>query len=578
MKTFILLFVFILCTVSLLSFSGNGSGTEEDPYQITNVQQLQEMNDDLDAHYILMNDIDASETREWNVGDHDGDSRTTDSAMGFEPVGTYEEENPMVGFTGSLDGKYFTIYNLFINRPAEDNVGLFGFMSGSTRIKSVIMSNADITAKDYTGILIGRIETLENSNIYIDSCSTNGIIRGDTFLGGFIGFTKNNEGRMIIKNSLSNVEVYGIDLVRYVGDRVGGFCGESNGAIYNCKSSGYVEGDAFVGGFCGINGDTISNCESNCTVKANQYVGGFCGRQFPNPSETYDSALMIHCISKGNVYGIVNNGGFCGANSSRHYKSNIDQCISIGEVTGKENTGGFCGWNGALEGIAVITNSFCTGNVIVSDLDYKNIAGFCGVNYVDDYPTPGNEGGTVIIENSYTISKVLGGTNPSGFCASNSGHGIQEIVNCYYDTQTSGTTVSDGGEGKTTEEMKLWYTFEGWNFDTTWCIGNRETYPQLQHFVDCDTLVSVPKSDLNSELMLYPNPTDNALYIEFDSGFIHSPEIAIYNQLGQIVFSDPSADITQPYKVNTGNFPPGIYFCKVSGNGISEVRSFVVYR
>lgn len=47
-----------------LSFSGLGSGTEEDPYQITTVHQLQEMNDDLSAHYILMNDIDASETRE----------------------------------------------------------------------------------------------------------------------------------------------------------------------------------------------------------------------------------------------------------------------------------------------------------------------------------------------------------------------------------------------------------------------------------------------------------------------------------------------------------------------------------
>jgi hypothetical protein len=60
-------------------------------------------------------------------------------------------------------------------------------------------------------------------------------------------------------------------------------------------------------------------------------------------------------------------------------------------------------------------------------------------------------------------------------------------------------------------------------------------------------------------------------------GLIHSPEIAIYNQLSQVVFSDPSADITQPYKVNTGTFPPGIYFCRVSGNGISEVRSFVLY-
>jgi hypothetical protein len=38
-------------------FSGTGSGTESDPYIITNVDQFQEMNDDLTAWYALGNDI-----------------------------------------------------------------------------------------------------------------------------------------------------------------------------------------------------------------------------------------------------------------------------------------------------------------------------------------------------------------------------------------------------------------------------------------------------------------------------------------------------------------------------------------
>ena len=62
LTTFAFLFLFV---VSIgLAFSGNGAGTETDPYQITNIEQLQEMNDELDAHYILMNDIDASDTWE----------------------------------------------------------------------------------------------------------------------------------------------------------------------------------------------------------------------------------------------------------------------------------------------------------------------------------------------------------------------------------------------------------------------------------------------------------------------------------------------------------------------------------
>ena len=48
------------------AFSGSGAGTVADPYQITNATQLQEMKDNLTAHYALMNDIDCSDTENWN--------------------------------------------------------------------------------------------------------------------------------------------------------------------------------------------------------------------------------------------------------------------------------------------------------------------------------------------------------------------------------------------------------------------------------------------------------------------------------------------------------------------------------
>ena len=44
----------------------NGTGTQDDPYVITNAEELQAIEDDLSAHYVLGNDIDASETEEWN--------------------------------------------------------------------------------------------------------------------------------------------------------------------------------------------------------------------------------------------------------------------------------------------------------------------------------------------------------------------------------------------------------------------------------------------------------------------------------------------------------------------------------
>ena len=57
------------------------------------------------AHYILINDIDASDTSTWNCG------------AGFKPIGGI--------FNGSFDGRGYNISDLYINRPFTDNVGLF---------------------------------------------------------------------------------------------------------------------------------------------------------------------------------------------------------------------------------------------------------------------------------------------------------------------------------------------------------------------------------------------------------------------------------------------------------------------
>jgi hypothetical protein len=53
-----------------------GDGTESSPYEISNVSELQAMEDDLDANYKLVSDIDALNTAQLNNG------------QGFDPVGS----------------------------------------------------------------------------------------------------------------------------------------------------------------------------------------------------------------------------------------------------------------------------------------------------------------------------------------------------------------------------------------------------------------------------------------------------------------------------------------------------------
>jgi hypothetical protein len=167
MKKIILYSVLIsLLTSSAIAFSGNGSGTEADPYQITNVQQLQEMNDDLSAHYILMNDIDASETREWK------EESEWNEGEGFVPIGIFEWGEPSLAFTGTLDGQGYKISDLYINRPDEEYVAIFRCVADNGVIKNVIIDNANIIGSENAGILVGITHAFtEGTEARIQDCS-----------------------------------------------------------------------------------------------------------------------------------------------------------------------------------------------------------------------------------------------------------------------------------------------------------------------------------------------------------------------------------------------------------------------
>ena len=88
-----------------------GDGSNGSPYQITDVYGLQGIgsNSSLTQNFALVNNIDASGTANWNSG------------AGFAPIG-----NNIASFSGSFDGRGFSISNLVVNRPTSDNVGLFG--------------------------------------------------------------------------------------------------------------------------------------------------------------------------------------------------------------------------------------------------------------------------------------------------------------------------------------------------------------------------------------------------------------------------------------------------------------------
>jgi len=173
---------FSMFATGVSAFTGGGDGSSGNPYQITNCVELQEMNTNLNAYYILINDIDCSDTVNWN------------SEAGFVPLGT---------FTGIFDGQEYKITGLFINRPSTDYVGLFGFTGSGAIIKNVGLVDVKITGRDYVGGLVGYNPGGTITNSYATGSVTGGNLV-IILVGGLVGQSSGP-----ITNSYWNTETSG---------------------------------------------------------------------------------------------------------------------------------------------------------------------------------------------------------------------------------------------------------------------------------------------------------------------------------------------------------------------------------
>ena len=297
-------------------FFDGGTGSNGDPYQISNVCQLQNIDADditiygvaytnlLTKNYKLIAGIDASYTVEWNDG------------AGFNPIGDYTDR-----FAGTFDGSGFTLSNLTIDRAA-DYIGLFGYNRGT--IKDITLDSVDITGNDRVGGIAGR-----NNNLgTIDNSSSSGSVNGGDDVGGLAG---NNTGT--INNSSSSINVVG------TGTIIGGFVGFNNiGTIDNSSSSGSVSGTNNVGGFVGLNnsGIILSSSSSGSVVGSGRDIGGFVGEYLVS----LNFGKIENSHSSGSVSGNRNVGGFVGSNNS----GTILSSRSSGSVVGSgDDVGGFVG-------------------------------------------------------------------------------------------------------------------------------------------------------------------------------------------------------------------------------------------
>jgi len=274
---------------------------------ITNCDELQAIENDLAGEYVLVNDINCSMTSSWNGGG------------GFIPI---------TDFTGTLDGQYHKISNLFINVSANEtitnsNVAIFSRIDGNVIIKNLVIENPTISGtttggvKTHIAVLVaedensnGNVQNIKiiGANIYAySSYNYCGIMYGELsssliqsiiensnlfdcydYGGGFLG---KSGGMTLIDSYISNVTITGHL-------RIGTFTGEAQD-MYRLYSK--TKGSAGFG---------LPNCAED-GIYYNSAFGGNCGdaktEEELKTQETYSAYAPYGNYDFDNIWYINNN-------------------------------------------------------------------------------------------------------------------------------------------------------------------------------------------------------------------------------------------------------------------------------
>ncbi|MEG1855821.1 MAG: filamentous hemagglutinin N-terminal domain-containing protein [Acinetobacter sp.] len=418
----------------------NNLGEEGD----ANINTLQGMNNNLSGNYVLGSDIDASDTVNWNSG------------LGFNPIGDAHMTNDGTTVTGNIfqgqfHGLGHSIKNIVINQPIAielvdsqpiSGVGLFG--AAANTIRDINLDGGNITGT----IMVGALSGVQLGGI-IKNVHSSAHVKGAGSVGGLIG------ANGTIDQSDNKI----------------------NGSlILNSSSSGTVEGTFIVGGLVGSNvGDILGSSASGNIQAVNptmggQAFGGLIGANVGNIANSFAS---------GNVGGInvSSVGGLIGTSRSTNNQSTtIQNSYATGNVYALQNAGGLVASSRQSQGSnAAIANSYATGNVYS---DRGDSAGLVGHNNATIY-------------NSYSTGAVSSGGLGSSYVGGLVGSQGQysQIINSYWNTETSGQLTSAGGVGKTTAELQQIMTFANWdianvsdpNSTSVWVIDENNTTPWLRY-------------------------------------------------------------------------------------------------
>ncbi len=415
----------------------DGDGTESDPWQIATLEQLQAAgeSENLDKHFILINDIDAEGTADWDDG------------KGFDPIGWWENASDNKVFSGSFDGNGFTITHLTINRAEEDRIGLFGYVDGAI-LKNITLDNLHVTGDRYVGGLAGYMSGGEINGITVSGSAVSGNAR----IGGITGFSTGTLTGVLYSGSVTG------------GSTAGGISGTNIGSITDASFSGSVSGESYVGGLTGGNSGEIHHSSASGAISG-RVAGGLAG--FNEVGSIYQSETNIE---------ITNESDYSGGLIGITVEGSVHASSAIGKVSGNNLVGGLIGENMGTKIYDSYAHADVTGNSMAGGLIGRHSDGPVPL------PVPPKPGVKGELSGSYATGSVSGNEMTGGLI----GKSQAAVTSSYWDTESTGQNqgAGDGNPGESTglstgqmTGQNAYIFMHELDFDETWQLT--EGYPVL---------------------------------------------------------------------------------------------------
>ncbi len=350
--------------VQFIGMDIKGDGSEEKPFQVSAPKHFAVVRALRNMHYIQTANIDLAP--QYSYSDDVLNPLWADG-YGFEPIGTKDAP-----FVGSYDGQRNLITNLYISRGSTDNVGLFGYVKGTSEESFAELKNIHIE-------IAGKMDVCYNSSDLSDVTPVYGNVTGKNNVGGLAGYASN---AIITNCSVVKGNVIG-------SNAVGGLVGKAEaGSLESCFTSttslahydlgNPIPSSKAAGALVGIANGSLSITKSFTFGLAaldvdSSYkygtVGGFVGYAESGAALTIDNAFVGANTSdslgnqSGSVYYRGLTVGSAASNAVKISNTVISAASEAGEADNRVLNPVLGTANGANVGENVVFDSGLNGNL-----------------------------------------------------------------------------------------------------------------------------------------------------------------------------------------------------------------------